>query len=286
MTLVTLLSNQGSTTQTVTLNRLESTAQTFNPTVILNSPLTISLDRLESTAQIYLPTVVLAGGVQTITLNFSASTAQIYLPTINLISAVTDTSDILNRYRKKQSESKEEEEIAAQLLKARQKRPEITKQYKALISWKKLIYEAIYGAETVEELEAIETPPIPSDSPEIVAAILAEIEEKKAARKAELELRMAELELKIKEAAAKSVALESQISARLEEQKQAVEAIRQLQEQVIERHNIAVQAAQELHLKAFKELQAAEHKAMEFTRKRNNRIKRLKALMWLAKIDL
>jgi hypothetical protein len=97
MTLVTLLSNQGSTTQTVTLNRLESTAQTFNPTVILNSPLTISLDRLESTAQIYLPTVVLAGGVQTITLNFSASTAQIYLPTINLISAVTDTSYILNR---------------------------------------------------------------------------------------------------------------------------------------------------------------------------------------------
>jgi len=68
MTLVTLLTNQGTPSgQTITLNRLESTAQTFNPTVVLNTPFTITLNRLESTAQVYLPTVILAGGTQFLT---------------------------------------------------------------------------------------------------------------------------------------------------------------------------------------------------------------------------
>jgi len=279
MTLVTLLSNQGSTTQTITLNRLESTAQTFNPTVVLQSSSVISLNRLESTAQIFLPTVIQAGGTQTITLNLLGSTAQIFLPTINLVGAITDTSDILDRYRRKRSESKEEEEVAAQLLKARQKRPQVQKQRKELTDWKRLIYKAINGADSEEELQAISVATIPTDSPEVVAAIFAEIEQRKEARRLELKLKM-------EEAALQSVQLENAIASKQEEQRKAVEAIRKLQEEVLARHAIAMQEAEAIERQALLELQAAEQKAAEFTRKRNNRIKRLKALMWLAKLDL
>jgi len=197
-----------------------------------------------------------------------------------------DTSDILDRYKRRKSESKEEEAIAAQLLKARQKRPEVERQHRKLVNWKKLIYKAIYGAETIEELEAIETPPIPTDSPEVVAAILAEIEQQKAAKKAEIELRQAALKLKMEEASLQAVQLESEISARIEQQKLAVQTIKELQQQVMERHALAVEKARQMEMQSFLELQEAERKAQEFTLKRNNRIKRLKAMMWLAKLDL
>ena len=279
MSFLTLLSNQ-SATQTVVLNRLESTAQIFLPTIVqAGGAQTIVLNRLESTAQIYLPTVTQVGGVQTITLNLLNSTAQVFLPTVILASGIVDTSDILDRYRRKRSESKEEEQIAAQLLKARQKRPQVEQKVRKLRNWKKLIYDAIYGAKTVEEVDAITTPPVPVDSPEIVAAILAEIDEQKA-------LRRAEIKLKMEEASLKAAQLESQINDRIEAQKQAINAIKQLQEEVMTRHAVAVEAARQMELQAFLQLQDAERKAEEFTRKRNNRIKRLKALMWLAKIDL
>ena len=286
MTLVTLLSNQGSTTQTITLNRLESTAQTFNPTVVRQTSSVITLNRLESTAQVFLPTVIQAGGVQTITLNLLGSTAQVFLPTINLSGVVTDTSDILDRYTRKRSESKQEEEIAAQLLKARRKRPEVEQSHRKLINWKKLIYEAIYGAETVEQLEAIEIPTAPVDSPEVVAAILAELEEQRAAKRAEIELKQTQLKLKMEEAALAASKLQSEIEGKLESQRKAVEAMQALQQELMARHAIAVATAREAETRAFLELQEAERKAQEFTQKRNNRIKRLKALMWLAKLDL
>lgn len=197
-----------------------------------------------------------------------------------------DTSDILDRFRKRKSETKEEEAIAAQLLKARQKRTAITKEQRKLVDWKRLIYKAIHGAQTLEELEAIEPPPIQTDSPEVVAASLAEIEERKAAKRAEIELRMAQTKLKMQEAALQSVKLESEISARLEQQRQAVAAIQALQEQVMARHSMAMKIAEDLQNEAFARLREAEQKAQEFTRKRNNRIKRLKALMWLAKLDI
>lgn len=206
----------------------------------------------------------------------------IFPPTVTAV----DTSDILNRYIRRRSESKEEEAIAAQLLKARQKRPEIERQYKKLINWKKLIYKAIYGAETVKELETIETSSIPIDSPEIVAAILAEIEQQKAAKKAEIELKQATLKLKMEEAALQSVQLESEISTRIEQQKLAIQSIKELQKEIMIRHALAVEQARQMEMQSFLELQEAERKAEEFTRKRNNRIKRLKAMMWLAKLDL
>ena len=279
MTFLTVLSNQASA-QTVVLNRLESTAQVFLPTVILTGGTqTITLNRLESTAQVFLPTITQVGSVQTITLNLLGSTAQVFLPTINLGGVVTDTSDILDRYTRKRSESKQEEEIAAQLLKARQKQFKIEKTHKKLINWKKLIYETIYGAETVEQLEAIEIPAAPVDSPEVVAAILAELEQQKEVRKAELKLKM-------EEAALAATKLHNEIEGKLESQRKAVKAMQALQEELIARHTIAVTAAREAEAQAFLELQEAERKAQEFTQKRNNRIKRLKALMWLAKLDL
>jgi hypothetical protein len=279
MSFLTLLQSQ-SATQTITLDRVESTAQIFLPTVVqAGGAQTITLNRLESTAQIFLPTVTQVGSVQTITLNLLGSSAQIFLPTVTSVSSVIDTSDILTRYKRKRSESKEEEEIAAQLLKARQKRPQVEQKSRELRNWKKLIYEAIYGADTVEELNAIDATNVPADSPEVVAAILAEIEEQKALRKAEIKLKM-------EEASLQAAQLESQISERIDEQKRAIQAIKDLQQEVMTRHAVAVEAARQMEMQAFLQLQEAERKAEEFTRKRNNRIKRLKALMWLAKIDL
>jgi len=279
MSFLTLLQTQ-TATQTITLNRVESTAQIFLPTVVqAGGTQTITLNRLESTAQIFLPTVTQVGGAQTITLNLLGSTSQIFLPTITSVSSVVDTSDILVRYKRKRSESREEEEIAALLLKSRQKRPQVEKAHRELLNWKKLIYKALNGAETAEEVDAVSTSSIPTDSPEVVAAILAEIEEQK-------ELRKAEIRLKMEEASLQAAKLEYQIATKLEEQKITVESIKKLQKEVSARHAIAVEAAREMEMQAFTQLQEAERKAEEFTRKRNNRIKRLKALMWLAKLDL
>jgi hypothetical protein len=94
------------------------------------------------------------------------------------------------------------------------------------------------------------------------------------------------LKAQMQQAALASVQLENQIASRIDEQKAALAQIKQLQEKVMNRHAVAVQTARELQAKAFQEFQIAEQKAVEFTTKRNNRIKRLKALMWLAKLDL
>jgi hypothetical protein len=279
MSFLTLLQSQGTpSSQTITLNRVESTATVYAPTVARQASSVIALALVASTAQVFLPTVVQAGGDQTITLNRIESTAQVFLPTIQLVGAVTDTSDILDRYRRSRSESKEEENIAAQLLKARQKRPQIRKEYKEVLNWKKLIYAAIYGAETLEQLDGIKTSSIPNSSPE-ARAVLAEVEEAKAARRLELKLKMEEASLQASQ-------LESQISAKVEEQRQAIEAIRQLQKEIVAKHQIAVKTAEEAYKQSLLEFQVAEEKAAEFTRKRNNRIKRIKALMWLAKLDI
>lgn len=263
---------------TIALNQIASTTTVYTP-IVLPGGVTINLNQIASTTTVYNPTVVQPGGAQTVTLLQLESTAQVFLPTLQLADAITDTSDILDRYRRKRSESKEEENIAAQLLKARQKRPQVRKEYKQVLDWKKLIYTAIYGAETLEQLEAIDTTSIPTDSPETVRAILAEIEQAK-------ETRRLELKLKMEEAALQAYQLESQISAKIEEQRQAVEAIRQLQKEIVAKHEIAVKTAEEAYKQSLLEFQLAEQKAAEFTRKRNNRIKRIKALMWLAKLDI
>jgi len=278
MTLVTLLSNRGSTTQTITLNRLESTAQTFNPTVVLNSPFSISLNRLESTAQIFPPTVIQTGGVQTITLNLLGSTAQIYLPTVSLVGQITDTSDILIKGLHKLR--RQEEELAAQILRKKRK-PEYkeTKQ----TNWKELLLKQINGAETVEELDAIE---IPTEDPEITAKVLALVERRKEAKRLELEIAEKQAQVQILELRAQAEQQEAEYVQQLIQQRASLMAAKQLQEEVLARHALAVEQAIRIEQEAFLAQYKADQEAAEFTRKRNNRIKRLKALMWLAKLDL
>lgn len=278
MTLVTLLSNQAAV-QTVVLNRLESTAQVFLPTVIqAGGTQTITLDRLESTAQIFLPTITQVGNVQTITLNLLGSSAQIFLPTITLDSGITDTSDILTRGLRRLR--RQEEELAAQILKKKRK-PEYkeTKQ----TNWKELLLKQINGAETVEELDAIE---IPAEDSEITAKVLALVERRKEAKRLELEVAEKEAQVKILELRVQAEQQEAEYVQRLTEQRTALMAAKQLQKEVLARHAIAVEQAIRIEQEAFLAQYKAEQEAAEFTRKRNNKIKRLKALMYLAKLDL
>lgn len=246
---------------------------------------TITLNRLESTAQVYLPTVILAGGTQTITLLRLESTAQVFLPTIQLASAITDTSDILDRGIKKRGlTKKEEEQIAAQLLLERRAKAKPTEEVKRSLDWKKLILDQINGATTEAELDAVNIPSV--ESVEITAQVLAELERKKEARRIELEIVRREAELKAAELESQLKAHEDAIRAKIESQRAALLAAKQFQIELLARHQIAVDAAIELEQQARLAADEAERKAVEFNRKRDQRIKRLKALMWLSKLDL
>lgn len=193
---------------------------------------------------------------------------------------VIDTSDILDRNLRRRYDSPSEEEVvAAQLLKARQSKKRRYDVIKKTIDWKQLFTEKINAAETIEQLDAIPIPTIKTEAPEVTAAVLEEIRKKKEQKRLELLIAKQEAELKILE-------IESQAKAKIEEQRQVLQAARELQLQVIERYKVAVDAAIELERQAFEEARIAEEQAAEFTRKRMQRIKRLKALMWLTKLDL
>lgn len=263
------------TSSTITLNQLASTTQIYLPNVVRAASNAISFNRLESTSQIFLPTVTLAGGVQTITLNRLNSTTQVFLPVINLISAVTDTSDILDRGLKKRGLTrKEEETIAAQLLQQRQQK-KLPVLKKKLINWKQLLFEQINGVQTVEELDAIEIPKIITESVEVTAAVLAEIERQKEVKRLELQVKKQELELK-----------QQQIAELVSQQRQQLKVTRALYKEVLSRHKLAMQQAIQIEQEAALQAYEAEQKAAAFNKQRDQRIKRLKALMWLAKLDL
>jgi hypothetical protein len=304
MSFLTLLSNQ-TNNQAIVLDQLSSTTQVFNPTVVqpgstqtiildlLNSTTTIylptitrqasnliSLDRLESTSEIYLPTIIQAGGVQTVVLNSLDSTS--------IITALTtDTSDILNRgikRRRYRLTSLEEEQIAAQLLKQRQ--PEVKIDTKHTFDWRKLIYNAVNGITNVDELNALEIPTEGITSPSAAEAVLAELEKQKELKRLELEIKQKEAELKISEAEAKIKEREVAIANALIYQRQQLQAAKDLQQQILERHKIAQEMAMQEEMQAYLEATKAEKEYEDFKQKRDNRIKRLKALMWLAKLDL
>jgi hypothetical protein len=240
---------------------------------------TITLNRIESTAQVFLPTVIQAGGAQTITLNRVESIAQVFNLTVVQGGIDNDTSDILSRGLKRLRQ--EEENLAAQLLKGRNKKVERKK--KKQTDWKQALLKKINGAETVEELNAVE---IPTESIEATASVLAEIERKKEARRLELEIAQREKELKLLELKAVADLNEAQIVQQIAEKKQMIDDFKRTQLEVLARHEIAVQQAIENERQLFLETLKAEQEAQEFTRKRNNRIKRIKALMWLAKLDI
>jgi|688.fasta_scaffold895521_1 hypothetical protein len=222
---------------------------------------------------------------QVVVLNRVESTAQVFLPTINLVSANLDTSDILDRGLKRKNvlTNQEEENIAAQLLKARQKTKKREEEVKKLVDWKKLVFDKINGVTTEEELDAIE---IPTESVEVTAAVLAEIERQKELKRAQLETLRQEIEVKALELKATLEQHKVAINARLEERRKQLEEAKSLQLKVLERYNIAQQAAMEEERKAAYEAEIAEKAYLEFKQKRDNRIKRLKALMWLTKLDL
>jgi hypothetical protein len=194
---------------------------------------------------------------------------------------VTDTSDILDRNLKRQRQ--EEENIAAQLLKARQKTKYRQEQVKKAVDWKKLFLDKINGVTTEAELDSLVAP---IESVEATAAVLAQIERQKELKRAELETLKKEAELKLLELKAEAEAKESQLKAKIDEQRVQVEAAKALQMQMLERYMVAQRAAADEEARAAYEALVAEKAYLEFKQKRDNRIKRLKALMWLTKLDL
>lgn len=200
-------------------------------------------------------------------------------------AVVVDTSDILGAFRRKPGlTSRDEEAIVAQLLKARQAKQTVVQKRKRAIEWKQLILAKINNATTEQELENVSTVPI--ESVEVTAAVLAEIERQKEAKRLELEIIRREAEIKAAEFQAQLKANEDAIYAKVQEQRAALEAAKQLHLRLLQRHQIAVEMARQEELRAFMEAQAAENEFVAFTNKRNQRIKRLKALMWLAKLDI
>jgi hypothetical protein len=219
---------------------------------------------------------------QVVVLDRIESTAQVYLPTINLVSTNLDTSDILHRYpRKKKLTKKEEEQIAAQLLLERREKPKQPEQVKQSLNWKSLILRQIKDAETEAELNAIQI-----ESANATAQILAELERKREEKRIQLEILRREAELKATELDTALKANEAAIMAKLEEQRAALIAAKQFQIELAARHQLAVDAALAAEQDALSKADEAKKAAAEFEMKRTNRIKRLKALMWLAKLDL
>jgi len=197
------------------------------------------------------------------------------------LSDLLDLSDL----RRKQNalSQKEEENIAAQLLKARQKTKYRQEQVKKAVDWKKLFLDKINGVTTEAELDSLVAP---IESVEATAAVLAEIERQKELKRAELETLKKEAELKLLELKAEAEAKESQLKAKIDEQRAQVEAAKALQMQMLERYMVAQRAAADEEARAAYEASVAEKAYLEFKQKRDNRIKRLKALMWLTKLDL
>lgn len=156
-------------TANISLNAIAATTTVYQPTVETGD--FINLDLIPATTQVYNPTVT-AGAVD-ILLNLIAATTIVRNPIVELITASTDNSDILNRglkkRRKKKQEELDEENVAAQILKARQNKPEPTKAVKKP-------FEIKIGVESEEapqvEIEASES--ITAEQQEEIGQIVAQ----------------------------------------------------------------------------------------------------------------
>ncbi len=176
-------------TANISLNAIAATTTVYQPTVIAGD--FINLNLISATTQVYNPTVT-AGAVD-ILLNLIAATTIVRNPIVELITASTDNSDILNRSvkkrRKKKQEELDEENVAAQILKARQSKPEPTKAVKKL-------FEIKIGVESKEapqiEIEASEsiTPEQQEEIEQIVAQHQAMIKKNKQLRALLLEFEL------------------------------------------------------------------------------------------------
>lgn len=195
--------------------------------------------------------------------------------------AYYDRSDILDRHR-----SLYEEEIAAQILKNRNAKKRTYEVIKKVIDWKTLFIEKINAVETIEQLDAIPIPTIKTESIETTTAVLAEIERSKEQKRLQLEIAKQEAELKLLELQTEAATSEAKLIVQIQEQQQVLKLAKDLQLQVLERYKVAMNAAIELERNALKDAKIAEEKAAQFARKREQRINRLKSLMWLAGLDI
>lgn len=238
--------------------------------VLNTSPQVVVLNRVESTAQVYLPTVTQASNIP-ISLNLVVSTAQVFLPTINLVSTNLDTSDILGKASKRKNvlTEKEEEEIAAQYLKSKQKQTQ--KKKKNQVKWKNLLLRKINGVEErlQEEgapesiVEQLTDAVIRAEQPttdnanaeiqrlseeyrrqvraEIAAIIQARTEEIQARAKAEEEKRLAFIE---------AARIERERIAAIRAEEERIEALRLEAIRIEEERIAAIRAEEERRIKA------------------------------------
>lgn len=193
-----------------------------------------------------------------------------------------DTSDVLVRNLRRKGYdivSPEEEAMVAQILKNRSAKKRHFEIVKKAIDWKKLFTDKINGVDTLEELNAIPIPTIKTESIEVTQAILNEIKQAKEQRRLELEIAKREAEIKLLE-------LQTRTKTKIKEQQKAIKAAKELQLQVLERYQLAVQEAIKLQEKALQDAIAAEQEAKEFAKKRNQRLNRLRSLLWLAGLDI
>lgn len=127
-----------------------------------------------------------------------------------------------------------------------QKRQKRYKKLKKEINWKQLLSDVLEPITTIAELDAISIGSKNTELSESALNAIKEFEKQKEAKRQQL------------------LQLQEQFNQVLSAENKATEELL----------NIEIQQ------------QIAQQKAQEFTRKRNNKIKRLKALMWLAKLDI
>lgn len=156
-------------TANISLNAIAATTNVFQPTITTGD--LINLNLIPATTQVYQPT--LTAGAVNINLNLLAATTTVYNPTVELVVESTDKSDILSKglkkKRRKKQEELDEENVAAQILKARQNKPEPTKAVKKP-------FEIKIGVESEEapqvEIEASES--ITAEQQEEIGQIVAQ----------------------------------------------------------------------------------------------------------------
>lgn len=127
-----------------------------------------------------------------------------------------------------------------------QKRQKRYKKLKKEINWKQLLSDVLDPITTIAELDAVSIGSSNAELSESALNAIKEFEKLKEAKRQEL------------------LQLQQQFDLLLSAENKATEELL----------NIEIQK------------RVAELKAQEFTQKRNNKIKRLKALMWLAKLDI
>ncbi len=268
--------------QTVVFNQITSTSTVYNPTVNRQASNAISLNQIASTTNIYLPAVVQAGGTQTVTLDRIASTTQIYLPTISRQASKLIS---LNRL---------ESTTSVYLPTVVQAAGPQTITLNRLNSTTQIYLPTILQVSNI-----IDTSDILSRGLKRRKYRLTQLEEEQIAAQL-LKQRQPKIQVEAKHTidwqklifnAVNDITNVDELNA-LQISTEELTSPSATTALLIELDRQKEFRRAELELKQKEEIQAyletikAEKEYEDFKRKRDNRIKRLKALMWLAKLDL